>query len=131
MIDLISRNEQLHLWPFDGVAPVEAYVDSTNRLTVQVFPVSSTDGTPWAGTLRVGLKWHKTASDPNSGVDIERNWSWIQEIKDRLWPDRIAVEVYPPEDQIVDVAPMRWLFVLPKGAMLPFTLSGETPVLRS
>jgi len=56
--------------------PIAAYVDDTNRLTIQVFRARGADGTPWEGSLRVGLKWYRN-SDPNQGIDIERNWSWL------------------------------------------------------
>jgi hypothetical protein len=46
----------------------------------------------------------------------------MQAIKDAHWPHRLAVEIYPPRHAIVDVAPMRWLWILPAGAALPFNL---------
>ena len=40
--------------------------------------------------------------------------------------DRVAVEVYPPESQLVDDADLYHLWVLPAGFELPFGLHGAT-----
>jgi hypothetical protein len=50
----------------------------------------------------------------------------MQAIKDHFWPGCIGLEVFPPREKIVDVADMRWLWVLPKGAVLPFNLQAAS-----
>jgi len=49
----------------------------------------------------------------------------MQAIKDQFWPHRQAVEIYPPAAEVVDVAPMRWLWILPAGEALPFDLRAQ------
>lgn len=104
-------------WPFDTVRPTACYVDSSNRWTVQVFPEPEAKG--WH---RVGIKCFTTS---HRNEQIRVNWSAIQSIKESLFPGRLALEIYPAPDDVVDVAPMRWLWIAPRGWRLPFHLSGE------
>lgn len=107
--------------------PTSAYVDRQNGWVIQVWDNATPGckGTPWEGTLRVSVK-HSRGRTPEQvtrrGYDLPVTWDDLQAIKDHFWRDRIAVEVYPPHDSIVDVADMRWLWVLPQGAVLPFNL---------
>lgn len=39
-------------------------------------------------------------------------------------PERVAVEIYPAESDVMDQANMRHLFVLPEGTPPPFSLRG-------
>jgi hypothetical protein len=111
--------------------PSRAYVDRPNGWCVQVYDNATPgcDGTPWEGTLRVSVK-HTRAKTPQNaakrGYDLPITWDDLQTIKDHFWPERIAVEVFPPNDSIVDVADMRWLWVLPPGAVLPFNLQSSS-----
>jgi hypothetical protein len=51
-------------------------------------------------------------------------WADLQRIKDELMgPERVALEVFPASSQLVDVADMRHLWVLPVGKALSFKLS--------
>lgn len=107
--------------------PSSAYVDRKNGWCVQIWDDATPgcDGTPWAGTLRVAVKHTGAKTLENSlkrGYGLPITWDDLQAIKDRFWPERIAIEVYPPRESIVDVADMRWLWVLPAGACLPFNL---------
>lgn len=102
--------------------PKAAYVDEGRHWVVQVFPVPSCNGTPWEGAMRVGISHYRSNGRQR---EIRVNWSTIQGIKDDLWPDRLAIEVFPPHDQIDNVAPMRWLWILPPGSILPFRLEGD------
>ena len=53
-------------------------------------------------------------------------WAAMQRIKDELFgADRLAVEVFPPRDELVDEANMYHLWILPEGMELPFTLVGR------
>jgi hypothetical protein len=112
-------------------APDKAYVDRERGVVVQVWSdTSGCDATPWAGTLRVAIKhtsakWIEQATE--RGHDKPLTWDDMQAIKNHFWPDRIAIEIYPPHDKIVDVADMRWMWVLPKGAVLPFNLQSSSP----
>jgi len=50
-------------------------------------------------------------------------WAEKQKIKDELFgPDRIALEVFPAADELVDGANMYHIWVLPAGMELPFSL---------
>lgn len=52
-----------------------------------------------------------------------RSWSDMQRIKNELrGPERVAIEVYPPESELVDSAHIYHLWVLPEGFSLPFRL---------
>ena len=111
--------------------PTSAYVDRSNGWCIQVYEDSTPgcDGTPWEGTIRVAVK-HTKAKTPaqamHRGYDLPVTWDDMQAIKDHFWAERIAVEVFPPKDKIVDVADMRWMWVLPKGAILPFNLQSSS-----
>jgi len=55
-----------------------------------------------------------------------RSWGDLQAIKDEICsPDRTAVEVFPPADDLVDQANLYHLWVLPTGFLLPFGLDRE------
>lgn len=52
-----------------------------------------------------------------------REWTHMQRIKNELvGPERVAVEVYPAQSEVVDQANMYHLWVLPEGFRLPFGL---------
>ena len=58
-----------------------------------------------------------------TALSNELPWVAMQHIKDTLaGPERIAVEVCPRAQDIVDEADMYHLWVLPEGARLPFGL---------
>lgn len=109
----------------------KAYVDRERGVVVQVWEngTPGCDGTPWEGTLRVSIK-HTSGKNPSQvtgrGFAKPITWDDMQAIKDHFWPERIAMEIFPPRDKIVDVADMRWMWVLPKGAVLPFNLQSAS-----
>lgn len=111
--------------------PTAAWVDREHGWVVQAFDdCRGCDGTPWEGMLRVGVK-HNLATVPE---DWEKptavgtvTWDDLQAIKEFLWPGQIALEVYPPASQLVNVANMRWLWVLPPRTRLPFSLDARSP----
>ena len=78
---------------------------------------------------------HTKAKTPKQFTDRRLTkpitWDDMQAIKDRFWPDRIAIEIYPPRESIVNQADMRWMWVLPKGAILPFNLQAGKDTLES
>jgi hypothetical protein len=64
-----------------------------------------------------------------------RDWADLQRIKDELvGAERVAVEVVPARESLVDDANMYHLWVLPPGFELPFSLKAttqeETPDVR-
>jgi hypothetical protein len=50
---------------------------------------------------------------------IPGHWRQLQNIKNELFGvDATAIEVYPPESELVDVANIYWLWVIPPYAVL-------------
>jgi hypothetical protein len=50
-------------------------------------------------------------------------WAEMQRVKNELvGPERVGVEVFPAETNLVDVAPMYHLWIYPEGYQLPFSL---------
>lgn len=67
-----------------------------------------------------GLVRHAMVTDL---LRIEPTWSEKQRIKNELFGEgRVAVEVMPAMDQLVDQAPAYHLWVVPEGFDLPFGL---------
>ena len=57
------------------------------------------------------------------------DWRHFQRIKNELaGPEREAVEIYPPESQLVDTSNEFHLWVLPEGMVLPFGMRGDRMV---
>lgn len=107
-------------------SPDVAYVDYDRGWVVQVWEDNrGCDGTPWAGTLRVSVK-HSLATTLEDFQSRESSgtitWDDLQAVKDHWWPDQIAIEIYPPHQNIVNAHDMRWLWVLPRGVALPLNL---------
>lgn len=113
--------------------PIRCYVDRDNGWSIQVFnDTHGCRGTPWNGTLRVGVthtRAERIEDFHKRGFGIPISWDELQKIKNHFWGDRIAIEIYPPRGQVVDAAEMRWLWVLPKGASLPFNLCASSPTV--
>ena len=126
--DDLSR--RWRLMGLNTTAPIKFYMNQDARLTIQINETKTTENTPWEGSLRVGIRVAKK-NDPSDAKELRVSWSTIQEIKDQFWPEQIAIEIFPPINQIVDASAMRWLWVLPKGAVLPFNLCSDTKNLCS
>ncbi len=55
--------------------------------------------------------------------EMPRAWSDLQRIKNAIaGPECTAVEVFPPESELVDSANMAHLWVYPPGWVMPFRL---------
>ncbi len=126
-----TRLQRCYIGNYLDSEPQLAYVDGENGVVVQVFTNATPgcNGTPWAGTLRVSIK-HTAGTTPEEvtgrGFAKPITWDDMQAIKDHFWPKRIGLEIFPPSDKIVDVADMRWMWILPLGAVLPFNLQGSS-----
>lgn len=103
-------------WPFATTPPICAYRSQCMQWTVQVFRED--------GWLRVGIRKNK-ADNPRQPVEIVESWEFIQGIKEQLFPGRTAIEFYPNLTDVVDQAPMRWMFVAPKGYQFPCGLGDK------
>jgi hypothetical protein len=87
----------------------ENYVN--NRYSVQ----QSLDD---AGVLHLWVRRHDGA--------MPSSWSDLQRIKDEVaGPERVAVQVFPARDDLVDQANLAHLWVYPAGHRLPFGLKGS------
>lgn len=79
-------------------------------MSVQV----SVDATDWGEVTHLWIKRH-------DGKPV--TWREMQRVKNELVGDeRLGMEVYPPRSEVVDVANMYHLWVLPEGFRLPFGL---------
>jgi len=82
-----------------------------NRYSVQI----SDSETRWGSVVHLWIGRHDKT--------MPRSWMELQRIKNELvGEDRVAVEVFPEQDQFVNEANMAHLWVLPEGFCLPFTL---------
>jgi len=110
------------------------FADHTNGWMVSVDDWDGTDGTPWEGSLRVHVTQNSGSrpehwNDPKYRAN-DITWDELNAIKQHFWPNRIAIEIYPPKNRSVDVAAIRWLWVLPEGAELPFNLEANSTILK-
>ena len=75
---------------------------------------------------------HNLREYDDSRFSVPITWDDLQAIKDRFWPDQIAVEVFPPRSSIVNIADLRWIWCFRRGASLPLNLQASSiNVLRS
>lgn len=92
----------------------------SRRFLVQEFDVML-DRRPLAGHVRLTV--NRAAIDAHTGewlAGIGRDD--LQAIKAEAgYGDREAVEVYPPDRRVVNVANLRHLWILPSGARVPFS----------
>ena len=71
--------------------------------------------TSWGEVIRLMIRWNDARPT--------HDWSMFQRIKNELvGHDRVALEVYPKDSNLVDVANMYWLFVLPAGSVCPIEM---------
>lgn len=70
----------------------------------------------------IGIVSHAAISSIGHYTDI--TWAERQKIKNELFGrERAAVEVMPPESELVDGANMYHIWVMPPGYVMPFTLA--------
>ena len=110
-----------------------------NKWIEKPSPKSMREGTGWFGqmnrcytyngkyavmTREVETKWGKVIHAAFRNIEgTEITWKEKQWIKDSLFGvDRTAVEVFPREDRLVDVANMYHLWIFDKGFELPFVI---------
>lgn len=117
-----ALREKAYLWPFSSQAPCRVLLDYSRRWVIQVWDELEVIGTPWEGALRVAIKYHAVSGNSDSGTSIQ-SWDTIQDIKEFLWPGRLAVEMYPAKDDVVNVAPIRWIWILPESVRETWPLS--------
>lgn len=94
----VNNAYSVRLWkqPSLGIRTVEDWDEAEGVLQVSIMRVDGKPGVPWPDKQR---------------------------IKDELVGEgRLAIEVFPPKDQLVDPANLYYLWVLPVGYDLPFRL---------
>lgn len=86
-----------------------------NIFVVQVFkPVQTT----WGELIKVGVRRNDEAP--------VHSWSDLQRIKNEVFGQNYyAIEVYPSEMDVVDVANMYWIWVLSNQQKVPFGFDGR------
>lgn len=88
--------------------PISVY--RNNRFVVQIFEVAGSD------ILRLSI--NRTAIDHKGNWLDGITWEEMQNLKNQLFPEVEAVEIYPSIEDTVNVANMRHLWLLPEK--LPF-----------
>lgn len=113
-----------------------------NKWIEKPSPKSMRKGTGWFGELNrcylyehkycamtreIETEWGKVihcAFRNAEGTDI--TWAEKQWLRDSLFgQDRVAIEVYPTKNRLVDEANMYHLWILPEGFELPFGIHDE------
>lgn len=73
------------------------------------------EDTEWGEITHLWVQRH----DEGTGV----TWSDLQRIKDEIvGSERVGLQVYPPQSELIDQANMYHVWVLPEGFALPFGL---------
>jgi hypothetical protein len=86
---------------------------TNNRYSVQI----SDAVTPWGLVTHLWIRRHDAST--------VHAWADLQRIKDEVvGSERVAVQVFPARDKLVDAADMYHLWVLPRDMVLPFGLEG-------
>lgn len=58
----------------------------------------------------------------NDGDPIKDHWNEIQNIKNDVFGyDAIAIEYYPPQNEVVDQAHIYWIWIFPDGVIPKMT----------
>lgn len=95
-------------WPVDGYHRVR--VLRNRQFLVQVFE----DG----GTVRLSVNRTEWDERRNSWRE-DISWDDLQRLKREAgYGDKCAVEIYPPDDEVVNVANMRHLFLMEPPAFM-------------
>lgn len=98
-----------------GRRPEKVYVNG--MFIVQVYDHPTT----WGAIKKVMVRW-------NDARPVH-DWNMLQRIKNDLFgPDRVALEVYPAEENKIDKANLYWLWVLPDDFTCPIEIKKDTPL---
>jgi hypothetical protein len=77
--------------------------------------------TQWECSPYLRLSICRTMIDEHGHWLADIGWEDMQAIKSSLgFGDRLAVEIFPRDDDVVNVANMRHLWIFPNGEVLPF-----------
>lgn len=99
-------------WPESFGNFVDAFLN--NVVSVQRYERA----TAWGTVQHLAVRRHDE-------TEIQ-GWDLLQRVKNEIAGElAVALEVYPREEDVVDQAPMRHLFVLPEGFDLPLTIRGR------
>ena len=115
-------------WPKVHFDPRRVSVWISQKYLVQAFQEGN-------GVLRLSV--NRTGVDPDLKWEDDITWDQLQDIKKQVgFGDRCAVEVFPRDGDVVNLANMRHLWVLPKSQRIGwFTPSNPainpTPAMQS
>lgn len=91
--------------------PIAVYANDVYQ--VSVYAIGGPNVKPEDQMLHLSLKRHDRAA--------VHDWRHLQAIKNEIaGPERVAVEIYPPESGLVDTSNQYHLWVFPPGTELPF-----------
>lgn len=88
--------------------------------------------TEWGKVEHAAITYHLEGFGNNKDMDMfiegfgnsgskDIPWNIKQEIKNELWgKDRIAIEVFPQEKNLIDAIDCYHLWIMPKGFKMPF-----------
>ncbi len=116
----VAAHRNADPWQWEEVPGVESPVTywgkfvmalRSSRFSVQVYDRE----TEWGPVMQLVVRRH------DGGTVI--SWAELQRIKNELaGANRLAIEVFPPVEQLIDNANLFHLWVLPRGFVLPFGL---------
>jgi hypothetical protein len=93
----------------EAEATKEIYINDLYQVAVKRF----LDNGPFAGVIHLSIK--------RRDKEVIHDWRHLQQIKNMIAGDELeAVEIYPPESQLIDSANQYHLWVLPPGYHMPF-----------
>ena len=114
-----QKFEQVDLSKFKNVPSGCVACYRNNIASVQVYERTTAIGK----VLLAGIRTHVESASRLM------TWRMKQRIKNEVFgAERSALEAYPPESELIDAADMFWLWVLPEGEKLPFSLHGAKRV---
>lgn len=118
---LVKQEVPIHLHDAAYYTKLRAVWRSNRFLVLEYKPVQSPQGP--VIRLTVQRTWCDDKGEWVDGI----TWDELQEIKAQAgYRDHTAIEIYPPEDDIVNVASMRHIWVLAPGQMFSFQWRKET-----
>lgn len=111
----LSESERPELWARQRERVGDLVeVHKNNVVLVQVYRRQTERG----DALQLVLRRHD--EEPIEGWDV------LQRTKNEIvGAHRSAIEIYPPEDEVINQANLRHLFVMPEGERALFTINGR------
>ena len=100
--------------------PRDTWTTTPHRDVLRVFRSKTFLVQEWFATIPVIVRLSINRAGLDKGGEWQQGISWedMQRLKREAgYGDHDAVEVFPPDDDVVNVANMRHLWILPRGAV--------------